>query len=41
VQGGGVGRGILMDRGQGNAVAGHLGTASSDTAVSTEIGQGG
>jgi hypothetical protein len=41
-EGGGVGHGgVLMDRGQGGAVAGHLGMASSGTVVSTESGQGG
>jgi hypothetical protein len=30
-----------MDRGQGGAVAGHLGTVSRNTAISTETGQGG
>jgi hypothetical protein len=41
-EGGRVGHGIiLMDRGQGVAVAGHLGTVSSGTAVSMETEQGG
>jgi hypothetical protein len=41
VEDGGVGRGgVLMDRGQGSAVARPLGTASSGTMVSTETGQG-
>jgi hypothetical protein len=41
-EGGRVGRsGILMDRGQGGAVAGHSGMVSSGTAVSTDTGQGG
>jgi hypothetical protein len=42
VEGGGVGRGgVLMDSGQGGAVARRLGIASSSTEVSTKIGQGG
>jgi hypothetical protein len=41
-EGGGVGRGgIFMDRGEGGAVAGRLGTVSSGIVVSTKTGQGG